>query len=188
MEHEAKGEKNWFLDILARLSPDTEEIEVEGEPEDMIQNAAKAAFRISVAAGAVPGAFGMAAIVPELAAVSRLQIRLIYRIATYYRKPEIVSKQFILLMFANVLGLAAGESFVKRAGATVVAKVMTSESAKRLAQKIGVELAAKAAEKNLLRWIPIVTAPVFGLFSRSMTLKIGREADLFFRRLEIQPG
>jgi hypothetical protein len=188
MEYEAKSEGNWFLDILARLSPDAEEIEVEGKPEDMIQDAAKAAFRISAAAGAVSGAFGMAAIVPEIATISRLQIRLVYKIAAYYRKPEMVSQHFILLMFANAMGIAAGKSFVKKASATLVIKVMTSESAKRLAQRIGVELVTKAAAKSLLRWIPVVTAPVFGLFSRSMTVKIGREADLFFRRLEIQPG
>lgn len=188
MEYEAKGEGNWFLDVLARLSPDAEEIEVEGVPEDMIQDAAKAAFRISSAAGAVHGAFGMATIVPEIATISRLQIRLVHKIAAYYRKPEIVSQHLILLMFANALGVAAGESFVKKAGTALVVKVMTSESAKRLAQKIGVELVTKAAEKSLLRWVPVVTAPVFGFFSRSMTLKIGREADLFFRRLEIQSG
>jgi hypothetical protein len=188
MEYETKGEGRWFLDILARLSPNAENIEVQGTPEDMIQDAAKAAFRISAAAGAVPGAFGMAAIVPEVAAISRLQIMLLHRIAAYYRKPEIVNQQFILLIFANVLGVAAGESFVKKAGATLVLKAMTSDFARRLAQKVGIELLTKAAEKSVLRWIPVVTAPVFGFFSRSMTLKIGKEADFFFRCLEIEPA
>jgi hypothetical protein len=188
MEYETKAEENWFLDILARLSPNAENIEVQGTPEDMMHGAAKAAFRISTASGAVPGAFGLAAIVPEVAAISRLQILLVHRIAAYYRQPEIVNQQFILLIFANVLGVTAGESFVKKAGATLVLKVMTSDFAKRLAQKVGIELIIKAAEKSVLRWIPVVTAPVFGFFSRSMTLKIGREADLFFRRLEIGPA
>lgn len=188
MEYEARGEGKWFLDILAKLSPTAEKIDVQGEPEEMIQDAAKAAFRISTAAGAVPGAFGMAAIIPEVAAITRLQILLVHKIAAYYRKPEIVSHQFILLIFANVMGIAAGESFVKKAGTTLALKVMTSDFAKRLAQKIGIELLTKAAEKSLLKWIPVITAPVFGLFSRSMTIKIGREADLFFRHLEIRPG
>lgn len=187
MENETKSEGTWFLDILAKLSPDTD-VEVRGEPEQMIQDAGKVAFRISTAAGAVPGAFGMAAIIPEVAAISRLQIMLIHKIAAYYRKPEVVSQQFVLLIFANVLGVTIGESFVRKAGTTLGLKVMASDFARRLARNIGIDLLTKAAEKSLLRWIPIATAPVFGLFSRSMTIKIGREADLFFRNLEIQPG
>jgi hypothetical protein len=186
MEHEAKGEGKWFLDLLAKLSPDTEDVAVHGEPEEMIQNAARVAFRISTAAGAVPGAFGMAAIIPEVAAISRLQIMLVHRIAAYYRRPEFVSQQLILLIFANALGVTLGESFVKKAGTALALKAMASDFAKRLSQKIGVELLTKAAQKSLLRWIPVVTAPVFGLFSHSMTVKIGKEADLFFRGLEAE--
>lgn len=186
MEREIRGEGRWFLDILAKLSPNAEDVEVHGEPERMIEDAAKAAFRISTAAGAVPGAFGVAAIIPEVAAISRLQITLVHKIAAYYRKPEIVSHQLILLIFANVLGVSAGESLVRKAGTTLALKVMTSDFAKRLAERIGIELFTRVAEKSLLRWIPILTAPVFGSFSRSMTIKIGREADLFFRGLEVE--
>lgn len=184
MENRWEGSGKWFLDVLAKLSPNAEDIEVRGEPEQMIQDAAKVAFRISTAAGAVPGAFGMAAIVPEIAAISRLQIMLIHRIAAYYRKPEIVGQQLILLIFGNVLGVSVGESFVRKAGTTLALRVAGSDFSQRLAQKIGIELVTKAAEKSLLRWIPLVTAPVFGLFSRLMTVKIGREADRFFRGLE----
>ena len=184
MGNEWEGGGKWFLDILAKLSPNAEDVEVRGEPEQMIQDAAKTAFRISTAAGAVPGAFGMAAIVPEIAAISRLQITLIHRIAAYYRKPETVSQQLILLIFANVLGVTVGESFVRKAGTTLALRVAASDFAQRLAQKIGMAIVTKAAQKSLLRWIPLVTAPVFGLFSRSMTVKIGREADRFFCGLQ----
>ena len=184
MENQWEGGGKWFLDILARLSPNAEGVEVRGEPAQMIEDAAKVAFRISTAAGAVPGAFGMAVIIPELAAITRLQITLIHRIAAYYRKPEIVSQQLILLIFASVLGITLGERFVRKAGTALALRVVASDFAQRLAKKIGIGLVTKAAEKSLLRWIPLVTAPVFGLFSRSMTVKIGREADRFFCGLE----
>lgn len=187
MEDVMKGDGKWFLDILARLSPDAEEIEVSGTPEEMTREAAAAAFRISTAAGAVPGAFGMAAIIPEIAAISRLQIRLVHKIAAYYRKPVGVSQPAVLLIFANVLGVAAGESFVKKAGSTLVLRAMASDAVKRLAQRIGIDLMTKAAAKSVLRWIPLLTAPVFGLFSRVLTVQIGREADNFFSRLQIDP-
>lgn len=186
MEYERKSEKSWFLDVLERLSPNTGEIDVKGEPEEMIQDAAKTAFRISTAAGIVPGVFGMAAIVPEVAAITRLQILLVHRIAAYYRKPEIVTQQLILFIFANVLGVAAGKSFVIKAGKTLALRAVSGDIAKRLAQKVGTELLSKAAGKSILRWVPVVTAPVFGLFSRSMTVKIGREADRLFRGLHAQ--
>lgn len=188
MENEIACKGNWFLDILARLSPDVEDVEVEGTPEEMIRDAATAAFRISTAAGAVPGAFGMAAIIPEVAAISRLQIRLVHRIAAYYEKREAVTERVVLLIFANALGVAAGESFVKKAGGAMVLRAMTSDFAARLAQRIGIELITKAAEKSVLRWIPLVTAPVFGLFSRVMTLRIGREADALFSCFQVDPG
>jgi NADH pyrophosphatase NudC (nudix superfamily) len=53
-------------------------------------------------------------------------------------------------------------------------------------QRIGTRIGARISARAVGRWVPIVLAPVFGIFSKSMTEKIGQEAvELFSKEIEI---
>jgi uncharacterized protein (DUF697 family) len=180
-------DKNWLEKVLSSLLSYKEDGEAFESTEGMIDDAARRAFKISTALGLVPGPLGMATILPEVAALTRLQINLIYRIGKHYGKQEKVNKELVLLILGNAMGIAAGEALLRKAGTTLVVRSVNTGIIRALARKIGARMVDSALEKAVARWIPMVSAPLFGYFSRSLTKKIGREAvRLFSHEVEIE--
>ena len=167
---------NWFEKTISSLLSSKDGAEQLGTPEEMIDEAGQKAFKISTALGLIPGPIGVLGILPEVAALTRLQINLIYRIARHYDRAEIVNKEIVLLIFANVMGVAGGEALIRRVGTAFVVRSANTRVVRGLARRIGTHVIDAAAAKATGRWIPLATAPLFGYFSRSLTRKIGREA------------
>ena len=186
-------EKNWLEKVLSSLTLRREEGEVRGEDgasgsvEEMIDEAARRAFQISTALGLIPGPLGMATVLPEVAALTRLQINLIRKIASHHGKEHKVNKELVLLILANVTGVTAGEMLLRRAGTSLVLRSVNTRIMRAVARKVGARVLDMAVERAIGRWIPVLTAPLFGYFSRSLTKKIGREAQrLFLQGIEIE--
>jgi len=183
---EIKG-GHWFFDLLTRLAPNPDEVVVTGTPEEMIAEAAKKAFWVSTSLGAVPGPLGLATILPEISAVTKIQIGLVHKIAKYHHKLETLNHSIVLLVFANALGLAVGNQLIRRVGVRLVVKALSAPIIERIARAIGFQIAAKVTQRVAGRWLVFIAAPLFGVFSRQMTRKIGREAQaLFAGVLEIE--
>ena len=181
--------RNWISRTINALLSHKEDAEPTGTPDEMIDEAARRAFKLSTALGLIPGPIGMATILPEVAALTRLQINLIKRIARHYHKEEKASAEIILLILGNVLGVAAGETLVRRMGTTLVMRSVNARVVKRIAGTVGTRIVNRAAERAAARWIPVVTAPLFGYMSRSLTRKIGREAErLFSLEMIVEPS
>jgi len=177
---------HWFFDLLIKFAPQPEEVVVTGTPEEMIKEAAKKAFWVSTTLSAVPGPFGLATILPEIGAVTRLQIDLVYKIAKYYKNLETINQSIILLIFANALGLTVGNQLVRKVGVRLVIKALSAPVIERIAQRIGLRIAAKITQRIAGRWLAVIAAPVFGLFSKKMTGKIGVEAQALFAGTTIE--
>ena len=178
----AEMRQGWIEKVASTLLSYRECADPVGAPNEMISDAARKAFKVSAALGLIPGPLGVAAILPEVAVLTRLQINLIYRIAKYHGRDESADSAIVLLILANVLGVAGGEVLIRRAGSTLVVRSANSRIIKSLARRIGTRIIDTAAEKAVGRWIPMLTAPLFGYLSRSLTLKIGREADRILSR------
>jgi hypothetical protein len=178
---------HWFYALLTGLAPKPEDVVVTGTPEEMIAEAAKKAFWVSTSLGAVPGPLGLATILPEISAVTKIQIGLVHKIAKYHHKLETLNHSILLLVFANALGLAVGNQLVRRVGVRLVVRALSAPIIERIARAIGLQIAAKITQRIAGRWVVLIAAPLFGLFSRKMTQKIGREAqDLFAGVIEIE--
>jgi len=172
-------DENWFADILMSFAPSS--VDIEGKtPDEMTSSASWKAFWISTGAAIPPGPLGLATILPELMAITKLQMNLIYKIAAYYHKQGKVNKTIVMLIFANQVGLALGKQVVKRIGRRVIIRALGSKAIRPIAQRIATKIGARLAQKAIGRWIPFVLAPIFGAFSKSMTTDIGREADKIF--------
>jgi len=181
--------RNWISRTINALLSHKEDAEPTGTPDEMIDEAARRAFKLSTALGLIPGPIGMATILPEVAALTRLQINLIKRIARHHHKEEQASAEIILLIRGNVLGVAAGETLVRRMGTALVMRSVNARVVKRIAGAVGTRIVNRAAERAAARWIPVVTAPLFGYMSRSLTRKIGREAErLFSLEMIVEPS
>jgi hypothetical protein len=176
-------EGNWLERILSSLVSFKEDHRVYGSTDEIIDEAARRAFRISTTLGLLPGPLGMATILPEVVALVKLQINLVHRIAKHHGKQETVSKELFLLILGNAMGITAGGMLLRKGGTVVVLKSANTRVIRALAKKIGARMIDTAAEKAVARWIPMVTAPLFGYFSRSLTRKIGREAVRLFSRV-----
>jgi hypothetical protein len=170
----------WFADLLLLFAPKPEDTMATGTPEEMIDEAAKKAFWISAALSAVWGPAGLATILPEIISLARIQMNLVYKIAHCHHKTNVLNHTAILLIFANALGLTVGPLVLRKIGTRLVVKSLSWPVINMIARKIGLAIAVKISQRLAGRWVPILLAPVFGLFSKRMTRKIGREANHLF--------
>lgn len=177
--------QNWLEKILSSVLSYKDEVKPLGTPDEMIDEAARKSFRISAALALIPGPVGFMSILPEAVALTKLQINLIYRIAGHYNRAEMVNKEIVLLILANVLGVAGGEVLIRRIGATLVIKSANTRIVRTLAKRVGTHVIDAAAQKAIGRWVPLASAPLFGYLSRSLTRKIGNEANRLLSRREL---
>jgi hypothetical protein len=171
---------HWFFDLITLFTPEPSQVEVTGTPEEMTREAARRTFAVSMAAGLAPGVFGMMTVLPEIISVTKIQIRLVHKIAGYYHAGASLDKTVLLLIFSEAIGLMLGKSFLRRVGARLVVTAVSTRLARRLAKQIGSRIVAKAVQKGLARWVPLIMAPVLAAFSGSMTMRIGRHATRLF--------
>lgn len=171
-----KIDTNWFVDLLMSFAPST--VEPNGQtPEQLTSAASWKAFTISTAAALPPGPIGLVTIVPEIIAVTKIQMNLIYSIAAYHGNQGKLNHTLVVLIFANEAGLFVGRQLLKKAGARVIVRALGSKAIRPIAQKVAARIGARITQRFVGRWIPFVLAPAFGAFSKRMTTKIGREAD-----------
>jgi uncharacterized protein (DUF697 family) len=172
--------------ILNTLGPDPGEITVDGSPQKMIRKASRAAFLISTGAGIPSGPVGLVTIVPEIVAITRLQINLILRVAKFYQQEAKVNKTIILTVLGVAMGVVLKHALINKVGARIIVKSLSAEGAKRITREIGEKFAVGLLKRGIGRWVPLMLAPIFGYLSLSMTRKVGREAEsLFSHELEV---
>jgi hypothetical protein len=177
----------WFPALLEKVAGRREEVAADGTPPEMIRKVSWRAFQISTAAASVPGLASFAAILPEIAALTKIQIDLIYKIAAYHNKHEKIDLTLILLIFGNVMGVALGHGVMMRVEERLLIRSLDSAIARKVARKIGSRIVAGTIRKGMRALIPFVAAPLFGYFSKKMTRRIGEEADkIFSRELEVE--
>ncbi len=187
MGKEGFGFETWFVETMMGLAPDPEKIQVDGTPGDMTDLAAHKAFSVSFASGMMPGPFGMATILPELAAVTKIQIDLLYKIAKYHGRLDRVNRTLVLYVFGCALGVTAGRLLVQRAGSRMIVKALSTQAAQKIAGALGARIGSSVVQRGAGRWVCLATAPVFAWLSRRMTEKVGWYADDLFRQdIEIE--
>jgi len=181
------GFERWFVETMMGLAPDPEKVQVDGAPRDMTDFASNKAFSVSFASGMMPGPFGMATILPELAAVTKIQMDLLYKIAKYHGKLDKVNRTLVLYVFGCALGVTAGRLLVQKAGTRLVVKALSTQAAQKIAAAVGTRIGSSFVQRSAGRWICLATAPVFAWLSKRMTEKIGEHAeDLFRQEIEIE--
>ncbi len=190
MDREEFKTGSWFERILENvlntLGPNPDEIKVDGTSQKMIRKASRAAFLISTGAGIPTGPMGLATIVPEVVALIKLQMDLIFKVAKFHQQEAKVNKTIILTVLGVAMGVVLKHALINKVGTRLIVKSLSAEGAKRITREIGEKFATGLLKRGLGRWIPLMLAPVFGYLSLSMTRKVGREAEsLFSHELEV---
>ncbi len=183
MESKSKKLDTWFFDLLSNFSPNSTEIEGK-TPKELINHATWKTSTVAFIANLVPGPIGYAVIIPEILAVTKIQLNLIDAIARHYGKSAENYNTAVVYIFANALGLKLGKKYLKKTatklGTKLVVRIVRNETLKKLAQKIGLRLSARIAAGLVKIGVPFLLAPVFTIVTYKLTKKIGKEADSFF--------
>ena len=184
MDKEEFKTGSWFERVLENalntLGPDPDEITVDGSPRKMIRKASRIAFLMSTGAGIPSGPVGLATIIPEVVALTKLQINLIFKVAKFHQQEAKVNKTIILAVLGVAMGVVLKHALINKVGTRIIVRSLSAEGAKRITREIGEKFAVGLLKSGIGRWIPLMLAPVFGYLSLSMTRKVGREAELLF--------
>ena len=210
LENEIESTKsNWFLKLLMGFVP--KEVNIEGKSLDsIITNAALMAGSVSAVASIPPGPIGWLTILPDLLAVTKIQMNLIFKIAKYYGQEDKVTKTTIALVFARFTGVQAVISEAQRevgkrifeqttikASEKIIMKGlekvnvlvierMTYEPLRKLLQKISQRIAGQVSSKIIGRWLIGISSVIFGTLSYKNTKKIAAVAvELFSKQIEL---
>ncbi len=171
--------ENWFGEILNMFVPN--DYNIDGKNiKQIINSATTKAFSISFAAAIHPGLFGWATLLPELIMITKVQINLIYSVAKYHNQQKRLTPLLIAMIFGTGLGIELGKGILKKAGAKIVISKVSQELIEPIMKKISVKLLSRIMTKIPSRWIPFITAPIFGSWSATNTKAIGYAADKIF--------
>jgi hypothetical protein len=133
-----------------------------------------------------PGPLGIAAIVPDLIAVWRIQAQMVADIAaTFGKTGNLAQEHMIYCLFRHAaaqvvrdLGARVGERFVFRQA--------TLRILQATAQKLGVKVSQRVIAKSAARWIPILGSLGVAGYAYYDTAQVGATAvELFQSDIEI---
>lgn len=136
---------------------------------------------ISGGASLVPGPWGMIAVIPEIAAVVRNQLAMIFDIGMAYGKSKVLNKELLAGVLLTAVGSGTGSLLVMQGS-----KVLVKRVALRTFQKIVVMLAGKitqqAIKSAISKWLPIVGPAAMAVWSNYLTQQVGKKAVEIFEK------
>lgn len=136
---------------------------------------------ISGGASLVPGPWGMIAVIPEIAAVVRNQLAMIYDIGMAYGKSKVLTKELLAGVLLTALGSSAGTLLVMQGS-----KVFVKRVSLRVFQKMIVILAGRitqqAIKSAISKWLPVVGAAAMAAWSNYLTRQVGKKAVEIFEK------
>jgi hypothetical protein len=153
----------------------------------------RAASQAAVISGSLalpPGLLGLLTILPELQLIWRTQAQLVADIAAVYGKSyQLGKRQMIFCLFRHVAGHLVRDVVV-RAGERFLVRPATQQVMRRLLQRIGLQVAERAASRALTRLVPVVGAVGVGGYAFYDTRQVGQTAIALFEReiVEEEPG
>ncbi|MDR1759823.1 MAG: EcsC family protein [Fibrobacter sp.] len=150
--------------------------------------------KASIQAGAVsatlscPGGFlGVLTILPDLAAIWRIQAQLVSDIAATRGKIAFLGKEeMVWCLFRHATGQLVRDIAVQAGSRFIVQKVSVG-ALRKLLQKIGLQASNRFAGRMLLRLFPVVGALGSGAYAFYDTYGVGKTADTYFKGLSEIP-
>ncbi|MFH1466173.1 MAG: TerB family tellurite resistance protein [Pseudomonadota bacterium] len=141
---------------------------------------------ISGGVSLIPGPFGMAAAIPEIVAVMRNQLALIYEVGLAYGKKDVLTRELLAGVLMTALGTSAGTLLVMHGS-----KVLVKRVALRVFQRVILVLAGRVTQQILKsmisKWLPVIGAAGMAAWSNYLTRTIGKKAvEIMQRDIEIE--
>jgi EcsC protein family len=144
---------------------------------------ADASFKAAAISGALalpPGPLGWLTILPDLAAIWRLQGQMVADIAAAFGKQgQLTQESMIYCLFRHAAAQVLRD-LVTRMGERVVVRRLSSRVAENFLESFGIRLVHRVARRGLWRWLPLVGALAVAGYAYYDTEQVGKTAVEFF--------
>ncbi len=156
----------------------------QARPADAAREAARqAASKAALAAGALalpPGPLGWLTLLPEMAAVWRIQSQLVADIAAIYgRSAELGREQMLYCLFRHTAAQAVRDLSV-RVGERLLIRPATTLMLQQIAGSIGARVSEQLLRKAASRWVPLLGAAAVGAYAYYDTSQVAAAAIELF--------
>lgn len=136
---------------------------------------------ISGGASLVPGPWGMVAVIPEIAAVIRNQLAMIYDIGMAYGKSKVLNKELLAGVLLTAMGSSAGSLLVMQ-GSKVLVKRVSLRVFQRIIVMLAGRITQQALKSAISKWLPVVGAAAMAAWSNYLTRQVGKKAIEIFEK------
>jgi uncharacterized protein (DUF697 family) len=146
---------------------------------------AEASFRAAAISGALAlptGPLGWLTVLPDLAAIWRLQAQLVADIGAVFGKRGRLTEASILYCLFRHAAAQAVRDLVTRMGERVVVQRVSVRVAENVLERIGVQLVHRVARRGLWRLLPAIGALAVAGYAYYDTEQVGQTAVEFFTK------
>ena len=146
---------------------------------------AAACLRAAAVSGTLalpPGPLGLVTILPDLAAVWRIQAQMVADLAGAYGKSASLSQEQMLYCLFRHAAAQVVRDLAMRIGERIVFKHVTISALQALARRLGVNVTQRVITKSVARWLPIVGAVGVAGYAYYDTAKVGVTAVELFEK------
>ena len=150
-----------------------------------------AAIKAASTAGALalpPGPLGWLTILPELAAVWKIQGQMVADIAGIYGKTPCLSREQMIYCLFRHAAAQAVRDLVVRVGERYLVRRVSHKALEAVAKKVGLKITTQAFGKGVSRWMPLVGAVGVGAYAYFDTAQVAKTAiELFEGEIDVEP-
>jgi hypothetical protein len=146
---------------------------------------ADASFKAAAISGALalpPGPIGWLTILPDLAAIWRLQAQMVADIgAVFGKRGRLTEESMIYCLFRHAAAQVVRD-LVTRMGERVIVQRVSVRTAEHILGTIGIKVAQRVARRGLYRFLPAIGALAVAGYAYYDTEQVGHTAIEFFSK------
>jgi len=140
---------------------------------------------ISGGVSLVPGPWGMIAVIPEIAAVIRNQLAMIYDVGMAYGKSKVLTKELLAGILLTAMGSSAGSLLVMH-GSKVLVRRVALRAFQQVVALLAGRITQQALKSVISKWLPVVGAAAMAVWSNYLTRQVGKKAiEIFEKEIEL---
>lgn len=136
---------------------------------------------ISGGASLIPGPWGMVAVVPEIVAVIRNQLAMIYDVGMAFGKSKVLTKELLAGVLITAMGASAGALLVMQ-GEKILVKRVALRAFQRIIEILAGRVTQQVLKSVISKWLPVVGAAALAVWSNYLTRQIGKKAIEIFEK------
>ncbi len=180
-----------LLDVVTRVPSSDEPPAADpvARTRALTRRAAGATAALSAAAALPPGPVGWLTLLPELAAIWRIQAKLVADVAAAWGRPEAATREVLLhCLFAHSIERPLG-GFVVRAGERLMVRTASYRALQPVARSIAARLSRRTIGRGIARFVPVAGSAAVAAWAWRETSHVARNAqEVFSREVELRAG